>query len=98
MNNNTNSNGVQGSGLNADEIASSLAFATHLGEQSLPKDVPKMEQPMEEMPMEETPEASQEPAPEQEEVPVEEYLTDMEVRMDEKLESFKEEILKTINK
>ena len=32
-----------------------------------------------------------------EEVPVEEYLTDMEVRMDEKLESFKEELLKAIN-
>src|SRR3990167_4441666 len=111
MNNNINDNGMQGSGLNADEIASSLAFVTQLGEQSLPKDMPQMEQPMgEEAPVEapqepETaPESTQEPELEErvgeveKKLDMEEYMADMEVRLDEKLESFKEDLLKAINK
>ena len=92
--------------MSADKSAAALAFATMLSEQLMPKVAPESqpEQPLE---APQTPENAPggEEIPEQgetldleetEELNVEEYLTDMEVRMDEKLESFKEEILGAI--
>lgn len=45
MNNTTPKDNMQG--LNPDQIMSSLAFATHIHEQSLPKDMPSQEAPPE---------------------------------------------------
>lgn len=92
--------------MSADKSAAALSFATMLSEQLMPKVQP------EEMPQEpqQTPEqpqdASQTPEtapggeemPEAEEPNVEEHLTSMEVRLDEKLELFKEEVLEAISK
>ena len=101
MNNNINSNGLQGD-LSPDEVASSLAFVTSLSEQMMPKDA---QNPMqtEANPMQEAPETletapDEEIAPELEEVEEQEPMKevpDMEDHMKDmnsKMEEFKGEI------
>ena len=95
----------------ADRAAASLSFATMLSEGLMPKVQPEEiveEAPQESLESPQTPETvpGEEIKPELEErvgevekkLDMEDYMADMEARMDEKLESFKEELLKAINK
>ena len=87
----------------ADESAAALALVTKMSEGMMPKVAP--ESPVEPSQTSETaPKSTQEPELEErvgeveKKLDMEEYMADMEVRLDEKLESFKEDLLKAINK
>ena len=103
MNNNTNSNRIQ-SNLSPDESKAALGLITRLSEQLMPKVAPEAQPEQIEAPQ--VAETAPESKPELEErvgevekkLDMEEYMADMETRIDEKLESFKDEILKAMNK
>ena len=99
------------SNLSPDEAKAALGLGNFFLEQLMPKVVPEAQpEQVEESPVEPSqtsetaPKSTQEPELEErvgeveKKLDMEEYMADMEVRIDEKLESFKEDLLKAINK
>src|SRR3990167_9927900 len=93
--------------INADEAKAMIGLGNRFLEQLMPKVAPEaqLEQAPESPQVAETAPGSEEKHELEERVgevekklDMEDYMADMEARLDEKLESFKEELLKAINK
>ncbi len=75
--------------LNSDQIASSLAFATNLHEQTIPKDMPQQGT---EAPQEPQNSQGQEQTQETQNVPDDTKMNDLEGKIDKKLDLLRDEV------